>query len=119
MSLTIDEKQRAMTMASGMAGDFDAQKATEFAVKHQDKGFMADFRLLFDMIMDKDFSFSVATWALIAGALAYVICPIDIIPDFIPIVGWLDDAFVLSMVVTSLDAEITAYKRFKGLEADA
>src|SRR5436190_18326343 len=28
-------------------------------------------------------------------AVAYAISPVDVIPDFIPIVGWLDDGLVL------------------------
>ncbi len=27
-------------------------------------------------------------------ALLYIICPIDLIPDFIPVVGWVDDVAV-------------------------
>jgi len=37
------------------------------------------------------------SWNWIIGLLAilYIASPIDFIPDFIPIVGWIDDLFVL------------------------
>ena len=41
-------------------------------------------------------------WVLVAGTLLYLISPIDISPDFIPIVGWIDDAFVASLLVAEL-----------------
>jgi len=33
--------------------------------------------------------------ALVVGAIAYVVMPIDVIPDFIPFLGQLDDVYVL------------------------
>ena len=43
----------------------------------------------------------------VAGALLYIITPIDIVPDYIPVVGWLDDlgiaSFALSYIFSQMD----------------
>lgn len=41
-------------------------------------------------------------WWLILGTLVYLISPIDIAPDFIPIVGVLDDFVLVSLLVTEV-----------------
>jgi uncharacterized membrane protein YkvA (DUF1232 family) len=38
-----------------------------------------------------------AAKALVAGVLIYLISPIDIIPDFIPVLGWVDDAILVPL----------------------
>jgi len=47
----------------------------------------------------------------IAAALGYFICPIDVIPDFLPIVGWLDDAGVIAAAFKTVQEYITANHR--------
>ncbi|HEV2641142.1 MAG TPA: YkvA family protein [Candidatus Elarobacter sp.] len=39
---------------------------------------------------------------LVGGAIVYVIMPIDLIPDFIPIIGEVDDVFVLVLALRRL-----------------
>jgi uncharacterized membrane protein YkvA (DUF1232 family) len=48
------------------------------------------------------------SWArsIITGAMAYLICPVDAIPDVTPIVGYTDDIGVLSFALVSVAAYI-------------
>jgi uncharacterized membrane protein YkvA (DUF1232 family) len=39
---------------------------------------------------------------LLAGLLAYLATPIDLVPDFIPVVGALDDAIIVALVLRAL-----------------
>ena len=41
-------------------------------------------------------------WWLALGTLVYLISPIDISPDFIPIIGQLDDFVLASLLVTEV-----------------
>ena len=48
--------------------------------------------------------------AIVGGIIAYVIMPIDIIPDFIPIIGYVDDlvlvVYGLNLILNELDKQI-------------
>jgi uncharacterized membrane protein YkvA (DUF1232 family) len=39
---------------------------------------------------------------LVAGAMAYIALPMDLIPDFIPFIGEVDDVYVLILALTRL-----------------
>jgi uncharacterized membrane protein YkvA (DUF1232 family) len=41
-------------------------------------------------------------WVLVVATLVYLLSPIDISPDFIPIVGWIDDVVLASIFVASI-----------------
>lgn len=51
---------------------------------------------------------SVASWRKLAGvaALAYLVMPIDAVPDIIPVLGWLDDVGVLSAAALFVSREV-------------
>jgi uncharacterized membrane protein YkvA (DUF1232 family) len=41
-------------------------------------------------------------WWVVLGTLAYIFSPIDIAPDFIPIIGQLDDIAILTLLVSEV-----------------
>lgn len=41
-------------------------------------------------------------WLFFGLCMLYIVCPIDIIPDFIPVLGWGDDAMALFMGIQRL-----------------
>ena len=61
-----------------------------------------------------------ANVAMIGGGLLYFILPADLIPDFIPIVGYLDDLAVLTTIMNSLKSEMGEYRVWKknGIRGD-
>ncbi len=57
----------------------------------------------------------VPSWiiAVIAFALLYLINPIELIPDVIPVVGYLDDAVLVAIAVKLAKNELQKYKEWK------
>jgi len=106
------QQKKSVELRDILAEEFDEQEAEEFASEHQDSSWYDDFVLLLKMMTTDGYSISNKTKLIIAGTLAYVVLPIDVIPDFIPVVGWLDDAFVLGLAMTTLKDEIEKFKQF-------
>lgn len=57
---------------------------------------------------------AVPLWTIgaIAFALLYVLNPLDLIPDVIPVVGALDDAAVVSMCLLMVEQDLHEYKEW-------
>jgi uncharacterized membrane protein YkvA (DUF1232 family) len=54
-------------------------------------------------------------WWVIVGTIAYLISPIDIAPDFIPILGQVDDVLLLTLLVSEVSSlVIDGWKAKKG-----
>lgn len=53
------------------------------------------------------------TVAALTGALIYVLAPIDMIFDFIPIVGYIDDAFVIGLALELAKPDLEKYRAWK------
>lgn len=52
------------------------------------------------------------TIAAIVGTLLYLLSPIDLIPDFIPVIGFLDDAAVLGACLKLTRFDVAQYKKY-------
>ncbi len=53
----------------------------------------------------------VPTWRKLLGlgAVAYAVMPIDLIPDVLPVVGWLDDIGVMALFMTAVVSDINRH----------
>ena len=80
-------------------------------------GLFDNIRTAYDMVSDsvtgKYQGLAKSTLALLAGGLAYLALPIDLVPDFIPVAGWVDDAAVLAWIFKRCADEFQKYKAFK------
>ena len=43
-------------------------------------------------------------WFVILGTVAYLFLPFDLAPDFIPILGWIDDGLIVSLLLAELSS---------------
>lgn len=70
--------------------------------------FAEDAVALYLMFLDKDFP--MIKKGICVFALLYFILPIDLIPDTIPVVGFLDDAGVIAAAIKLYQDDIKPYK---------
>lgn len=70
--------------------------------------FAKDATALFYLVKDPRISLSVKSTAVLA--LLYFISPVDLIPDTIPLAGFLDDAGVIAAAISMIGPLLTPYK---------
>ena len=119
-----NEKERVNQAFSHGANNFsqqDLEKVMKDSETAEAKGGklgeqFENFKLLWALLKDYyNGKYPNAPWKLVAAigfAVAYLISPIDVIPDFIPIAGFVDDASVFALVVAAFDSDIKAYKEW-------
>ena len=74
-------------------------------------------KLLFQMLKDyKAGKYTDVPWSLIAAivfAVVYFFSPIDVIPDVIPFLGYVDDVAVFGILLKTFADQIAAYKTWR------
>jgi uncharacterized membrane protein YkvA (DUF1232 family) len=73
--------------------------------------------ILYEMVRDAEYKLDRRSKALIAAGLIYFLLPVDMTPDFIPGIGYLDDAVVLSTLWKIVQEQVTQYMIFKEKKA--
>jgi uncharacterized membrane protein YkvA (DUF1232 family) len=72
---------------------------------------------IFELLRDRaKGSYKETPWRTIAaltGALIYVLSPIDLIFDFIPGIGFLDDALVIGLAIKLAQPDLEKYRAWK------
>jgi len=51
--------------------------------------------------------------ALAIGAIAYFVSPVDLIPDFLPVAGYVDDAAVIAFVIASASNDLQNFREWE------
>ncbi len=79
--------------------------------------FFDDIKILYymatDYISGKYCEIPFTSIAAIIGTLVYVISPVDLIPDYIPVLGLVDDAFCVKLCLSALGTDLEKYKKWK------
>jgi uncharacterized membrane protein YkvA (DUF1232 family) len=68
---------------------------------------------LTEIILDEDYRAPKSIRNQVLGALAYFANPDDLIPDEIPVFGFLDDAIMIKFVEEEFKHELWAYRKFR------
>ena len=58
-------------------------------------------------------------WLIVIGTLAYLFSPLDIAPDFLPIIGQIDDIALLTLLVSEVSQLVIDYGKSRQTVATA
>ena len=68
--------------------------------------------LFYQMVFDRNYHFAIKSRYIMLGAMLYFIIPIDLLSDFIPVLGYVDDAVIVKMAWNTVHDEIEKYREF-------
>lgn len=122
---TYDDSNKTLNDQADKVGQKDLKKVMAKEEKIENKfrdndsmrGYLAKAKSMFGLVRDYwSGEYPTVPWktiAAVAGALLYVLMPLDLIPDFIPIAGYLDDAGVIAACLTLVSDDLVEYEKWK------
>lgn len=128
MSKSYDEEQLKQTATLGaqqfteedlkkLSSDKDVAFEKAGKLKQLKEKIVLIWNLLMDYMHGSYRDISWTTIASLGFAIAYLVSPLDLIPDFIPILGLTDDAALLAMFIASFNKDLEKYRQWKIMNA--
>jgi uncharacterized membrane protein YkvA (DUF1232 family) len=77
------------------------------------KDYIDDLKLAYTMLRDPDFTIDKHTKIVLIIAFLYLLSPIDLLPDSIPLLGLFDDVLVAGYAMKQTAAELERYRQYK------
>ena len=74
------------------------------------KAYVDDLQLAYRMLRDPHFQIAKETKTVLIIALLYIVSPIDLIPDAIPLLGLVEDVLVAGYALRQASAELERYR---------
>lgn len=122
-SKNIDEKYVESEVAKVKEGDVDlaAKNQKEISDKILNSGMLRKYtelgKVMFGMLKDyRKGIYTEVPWftiASIAFAMLYILNPFDIVPDFIPGIGYIDDFAILTYSLRFIETDLHKYLDWK------
>lgn len=108
---------KASTMSENDLQDISAKRSKVFSLLEKIGEKASDIKLLWSLMMDyKNGKYKEVPWKLISAivfAFVYLVSPLDVIPDVIPVLGLTDDASVFGLVIAGFASDIEKYKNWQ------
>jgi len=102
---------------------FDKKDQLFAKINHPDwKKYKQKVILIFQFLKDvKQKNYPETPWKTLAAmifAVLYIINPLDLVPDFIPFVGYLDDLTVFGYIFKLINTDLESYEEWKQVQAE-
>ena len=101
------EQNEIISAVEGTLSELKSTKVEDYVINH-----IKPLEELLHLISDDQWELSDSDQSYVLSALQYFAEEHDVIPDNIPVVGYLDDCIVIDIVVEKLKQQLNEHKQF-------